>query len=57
MVTFPVGIERDKVIIQYARKPGLAHNQRWTYENGYIFPTAAPNLVLDIRVNNGLDLL
>jgi hypothetical protein len=45
------GIERDKVIIQYARKPGLAHNQRWTYQNGFIFPTSAPHLVLDIRVN------
>jgi hypothetical protein len=39
------------MIIQYARKPGLAHNQRWTYQNGYIFPTSAPHLVLDIRVN------
>jgi hypothetical protein len=38
------------VIIQYARKPGLAHNQRWTYQNGYIYPTSAPHLVLDIRV-------
>lgn len=42
-------IERDKPIIQYARKPGLAHNQRWTYQNGYIYPTSAPHLVLDIR--------
>ncbi|CAO3666681.1 unnamed protein product [Rhizopus stolonifer] len=43
------GIERDKVIIQYARKPGLAHNQRWKYENGYIFIASNPNLVLDIK--------
>lgn len=43
-------IEREKLIIQYARKPGLAHNQRWSYQNGYIFPSSAPHLVLDIRV-------
>ena len=42
-------IKRDKAIIQYARKPGLAHNQRWKYEDGYIFPATSPNLVLDIR--------
>ncbi|CAO3645593.1 unnamed protein product [Mucor hiemalis] len=42
-------IERDKVIIQYARKPGLAHNQRWTYKDGFIFPSTAPHLALDIR--------
>ncbi|EIE91794.1 hypothetical protein RO3G_16505 [Rhizopus delemar RA 99-880] len=43
------GIERDKLIIQYARKPGLAHNQRWKYQDGYIFPASNPNLVIDIR--------
>ncbi|KAI9341045.1 hypothetical protein BD770DRAFT_330277 [Pilaira anomala] len=42
-------IEREKTIIQYARKPGLAQNQRWTYRDGYIFPSSAPHLVLDIR--------
>ena len=42
-------IKKDKTIIQYARKPGLAHNQRWKYEDGYIFPASAPNLVLDVR--------
>ncbi|KAG2202319.1 hypothetical protein INT47_010767 [Mucor saturninus] len=42
-------IEREKVIIQYARKPGLAHNQRWSYRDGYISSTSAPHLVLDIR--------
>ncbi|KAI8971739.1 hypothetical protein BDF20DRAFT_825577 [Mycotypha africana] len=44
-----IGIERDKPIIQYARKPGLAHNQRWIYKEGFISPTTAPHLVLDIR--------
>ncbi|KAI8881261.1 carbohydrate-binding module family 13 protein [Backusella circina FSU 941] len=43
------GIERDKLIIQYARKPGLATNQRWKYQDGFIFPAASPNLVLDIK--------
>ncbi|CEG78525.1 hypothetical protein RMATCC62417_13121 [Rhizopus microsporus] len=43
------GIERDKLIIQYARKPGLAHNQRWKYQDGYIFPSAAPHLAIDIK--------
>ncbi|KAG0166513.1 hypothetical protein DFQ28_007198 [Apophysomyces sp. BC1034] len=42
-------VKKDKSIIQYARKPGLAHNQRWKYQDGYIFPAADPNLVLDIR--------
>lgn len=49
------GIERDKLIIQYARKPGLAHNQRWKYQDGYIFPSAAPHLVIDIKVKHILD--
>ncbi|KAI7902030.1 uncharacterized protein BX663DRAFT_511486 [Cokeromyces recurvatus] len=44
-----LGVERNKTIIQYARKPGLAHNQRWTFKDGYIFPTSAPHLVLDIK--------
>lgn len=43
------GIEREKLIIQYARKPGLAQNQRWTYRDGYICSSSAPHLVLDIR--------
>lgn len=43
-------MKKDKAIIQYARKAGLATNQRWSYLDGYIFPTAAPHLVLDIRV-------
>ncbi|KAI9264547.1 hypothetical protein EDC94DRAFT_669719 [Helicostylum pulchrum] len=42
-------IEREKLIIQYARKPGLAQNQRWTYRDGYICSSSAPHLVLDIR--------
>ncbi|CDH57389.1 hypothetical protein RO3G_16505 [Lichtheimia corymbifera JMRC:FSU:9682] len=46
-------MKKDKAIIQYARKAGLATNQRWSYLDGYIFPTAAPHLVLDIR--NGDD--
>ncbi|CDH57388.1 hypothetical protein RO3G_16505 [Lichtheimia corymbifera JMRC:FSU:9682] len=51
---YPVlDIKGDKAIIQYARKAGLATNQRWSYLDGYIFPTAAPHLVLDIR--NGDD--
>lgn len=37
------------MIIQYARKPGLAHNQRWSFRDGYISSTSAPHLVLDIR--------
>lgn len=43
-------MKKDKAIIQYARKAGLATNQRWSYLDGYIFPTSAPHLVLDIRV-------
>ncbi|SAM05274.1 hypothetical protein [Absidia glauca] len=42
-------IKKDKLLIQYARKPGLAHNQRWKYKDGFIFPQAAPHLVIDIR--------
>ncbi|ORX60424.1 hypothetical protein DM01DRAFT_1342906 [Hesseltinella vesiculosa] len=42
-------IKKDKPIIQYARKPGLAHNQRWVYQDGYIASKTAPHLVLDIR--------
>lgn len=44
-------IKKDKLLIQYARKPGLAHNQRWKYKDGFIFPQAAPHLVIDIRVS------
>lgn len=44
-------IKKDKLLIQYARKPGLAYNQRWKYQDGYIFPEAAPHLVVDIRVS------
>ncbi|KAI9013821.1 hypothetical protein CLU79DRAFT_392659 [Phycomyces nitens] len=42
-------LKKDKLLIQYSRKPGLAQNQRWSYEEGFIFPTAAPHLVMDIR--------
>ncbi|KAI9318934.1 hypothetical protein BX666DRAFT_2025281 [Dichotomocladium elegans] len=42
-------IKRDKPIIQYARKPGLAYNQRWMYQDGYICSKSMPNLVVDIR--------
>lgn len=48
-------MKKDKAIIQYARKAGLATNQRWSYLDGYIFPTAAPHLVLDIRVTGYSD--
>lgn len=44
-------IKRDKAIIQYARKPGLAHNQRWKYQDGFISSAASPHLVLDIRAS------
>lgn len=50
-------IKRDKAIIQYARKPGLAHNQRWKYKDGYIFSAASPHLVLDIRVKSRFEPL
>ncbi|KAL0097107.1 carbohydrate-binding module family 13 protein [Phycomyces blakesleeanus] len=42
-------LKKDKLVIQYSRKPGLAQNQRWSYDDGFIFPTAAPHLVLDIK--------
>ncbi|KAG2228355.1 hypothetical protein INT45_011147 [Circinella minor] len=42
-------LKKDKSLIQYARKAGLAANQRWEYRDGYIFPQVAPHLVLDIR--------
>ena len=47
---FSGDLKKDKSLIQYARKAGLAANQRWEYRDGYIFPQAAPHLVLDIRV-------
>lgn len=47
-------IKRDKAIIQYARKPGLAHNQRWKYQDGFIASAASPHLVLDIRASISL---
>jgi hypothetical protein len=44
-------LQQGKPLIQYAMKPGLARNQRWMYKDGFIFPMAAPDLVIDIRVS------
>ncbi|OZJ03232.1 hypothetical protein BZG36_03448 [Bifiguratus adelaidae] len=41
-------------IIQYSRKlMQSAHNQRWTFREGYIYPIVDPALVLDIRGDSG----
>ncbi|KAI7872781.1 ricin B lectin domain-containing protein [Spinellus fusiger] len=42
-------LKKEKSVIQYVRKAGLAQNQRWKYQDGYVFPAAAPHLCLDIR--------
>ncbi|KAI8986052.1 hypothetical protein BDB01DRAFT_721121 [Pilobolus umbonatus] len=42
-------IERDKLIIQFSRKPGLAYNQRWKYQDGYLSPGTGSHLALDVK--------
>ncbi|RUP51399.1 ricin B lectin domain-containing protein [Jimgerdemannia flammicorona] len=42
-------LESGNHICQYTKKPiGEADNQRWGYQNGYIYVLANPDLVLDV---------
>lgn len=46
----------DNKICQYDRKWAQeAYNQKWGYDNGFIYCTSNPDLVLDIRGANDSD--